>query len=148
MSSQVCGLYPDDLTSIKSFLMSDDTSEDTSNDTLWTLFCLLHRFMESLRVFRHSHRSTAGSPTCRLQVLPVLLTSPGSDPRLGVHLESTSPHLMLLRASRLPSSFLRKLLRHSSDVIRFESTTSSYISDSGVVSLTCKLLYVPPGKSS
>lgn len=71
---------------------------------------------------------------------------PGSDPRLCVHLQTTAPDAMLLRASRKETLLGCQFLCQSTDVIGLKPTAASDVTYTCVVRFPGIFLHVPSGQ--
>lgn len=72
---------------------------------------------------------------------------PGSDPRLGVHVQAAAPEAVLLRAGGQETPLLCKLLSQGTDVIGLKATAASDVTNASVVSFPGVFLHIPSGQS-
>ena len=73
---------------------------------------------------------------------------PGSNPRFGVRVETTSPAAMFVRRWRQKSPFRGQLLCNCPDVVGLKSTAPTYVPDPQVVGLSGIFLNIPSGCNS
>ena len=58
---------------------------------------------------------------------------PGSDPRFGVHLETTSPLLVFVRGGRQATALRLQFFRDGADVIRFKAATAADVANLSLI---------------
>lgn len=73
---------------------------------------------------------------------------PGSNPGLGVHIETASPTPMFVRSRRPKAPFWGQLLCNRPDVVGFKSTAPANVPDPEFVGLSGIFLNIPSGCSS
>lgn len=75
-----------------------------------------------------------------------LKSLPGSDPRLGVHLQPCAPTAVLLRAGGEEAPLRCQFLGQGADVVRLEATAAADVTDASVVSVPGIFMHVPTGQ--
>lgn len=100
------------------------------------------------------HQINVFIQTCDLSLISISgwmlagCLSPGSDPRFGVQLQTSTPGAVFLRALGHHSSLRRQLLGHGPDVVRFKPTASADVADASFVGLSGVFVHFPAGQGS
>ena len=102
--------------------------------SIFSIFSLFQHIFSYNPSIRFRHCTTKWSSSTRFQILPVVFGSSGTYPWFGMHVQTTSPHIMFFFRgfSKVPISFVDQFFTDCTDVVGFKSTTSSNVSDTYV----------------